>query len=213
MRYLAEHGQAPVIDGEVHFDFDFTDSAPPDDGKTSLGTGTGSGPSVRVTPDQAKALDGARIVGTALSGAAGAVKAALGRLFRGVASRATGALSSTLGRITGNLAKGVDTAHDASKAAGGVGRGGTKLKPDPSAQGPHTTFKRDPQTGKVTGHAGWDAQGNPVKRTDITGAAHGPVKTPHTHEYGPPNVDPASGKSYPGKQVKVRPATPDEIPR
>jgi hypothetical protein len=56
-----------VIDGEVHFDFglDWTDSALPDDGKTSLGTGTGSGPSVRVTPDRAKALDGARIVGTA----------------------------------------------------------------------------------------------------------------------------------------------------
>jgi hypothetical protein len=40
-------------------------------------------------------------VATALSGAAGAVKAALGRLFRGVASRATGALSSAFGRITG----------------------------------------------------------------------------------------------------------------
>jgi hypothetical protein len=92
-----------VIGGEVHFDFDFdfTGSAPPDDGKTSLGTGTGSGTSVRVTPDQAKALDGARIVGTALSGAAGAVKAALGRLFRGVASRASGALSAAFGRITG----------------------------------------------------------------------------------------------------------------
>jgi hypothetical protein len=92
-----------VIDGEVHFDFgfDFTGSAPPDDGKTSLGTGTGSGPSVRVTLDQAKALDGARIVGTALSGAAGAVKAALGRLFRGVASRASGALSAAFGRFAG----------------------------------------------------------------------------------------------------------------
>ncbi len=98
-------------------------------------------------------------------------------------------------------------------AAEGAGRGGTKLKPDSAAQGPHSTFKRDPQTGKVTGHAEWDAAGNPVKRTDVTGSAHGPVKTPHTHEYGPPNVNPATGKSYPGNEVRVRPATPDEIPR
>ncbi|RME55537.1 MAG: hypothetical protein D6790_15930, partial [Caldilineae bacterium] len=104
-------------------------------------------------------------------------------------------------------------AEAATAAAGGAGRGGTKLKPDPAAQGPHTTFKRDPQTGRVTGHAEWDAAGNPVKRTDVTGAAHRPVKTPHTHEYGPPNVNPATGKSYPGNEVRVRPATPDEIPR
>jgi hypothetical protein len=94
-------------------------------------------------------------------------------------------------------------------------RGGssvTKLKPDPSAQAPHSTFKRDPQTGRVTGHAQWDAQGNPVQRTDVTGRAHGPVQTPHTHEYGPPNVNPATGRSYPGNEVGVRPATPDEIP-
>jgi RHS repeat-associated protein len=100
-----------------------------------------------------------------------------------------------------------------TEAAGGAGRGGTKLKPDPGAQGPHSTFKRDPQTGRVTGHAEWDAAGNPVKRTDVTGAAHGPVGTPHTHEYGPPNVNPATGRSYPGNEVRVRPATPEEIPR
>jgi RHS repeat-associated protein len=94
----------------------------------------------------------------------------------------------------------------------GGGRGRNNLKADKTADGPHTTFKRDPQTGKVTGHAEWDAQGNPVKRTDVTGADHGPVKTPHTHEYGPPNVDPKTGTSYPGNEVRVRPATPDEIP-
>jgi hypothetical protein len=44
-------------------------------------------------------------------------------------------------------------------AAEGAGRGGTKLKPDPAAPGPHTTFKRDPQTGRVTSHAEWDAAG------------------------------------------------------
>ncbi|MCR9166582.1 MAG: polymorphic toxin type 24 domain-containing protein [bacterium] len=88
-----------------------------------------------------------------------------------------------------------------------------KLKAHPDAHGPHSTFKRDPATGKVTGHAEWDAAGNPVKRTDVTGRAHGPVKTPHTHEYGAPNVNSRTGKSYPGKEVRVRPATCDEIPK
>jgi hypothetical protein len=111
------------------------------------------------------------------------------------------------------VAKGAKAADNAASAGGGAGRGGTKLKPEPASQGPHTTFKRDPETGKVTSHAEWDALGNPVKRTDVTGSAHGPVKTPHTHEYSPPNVNPATGKSYPGNEIRVRPATPDEIPR
>ena len=74
--------------------------------------------------------------------------------------------------------------------AAGAGRGGAKLKPNPEAQGPHTTFKSDPKEGTVTGHAEWDEMGNPVKRTDVTGSPHGSVGTPHTHEYGPPNVNP-----------------------
>jgi hypothetical protein len=128
-------------------------------------------------------------------------------------------LVGELGAASYEQHQGIGAAYDENAsgyrfaAGGGGGRAANKLRPDPAAQGPHTTFKRDPQTGRVTGHAEWDAAGNPVKRTDVTGAAHGPVKTPHTHEYGPPNVDPASGKSYPGNQVNVRPATPDEIPR
>jgi hypothetical protein len=92
------------VGGESHFDFDFdwTGSAPPDDGKASLGTG--SGPlSLRVTLDQAKALDGARIVATMLSGATGAVKTALGRVTQTLSSRASGALSSAIGRFAGKL--------------------------------------------------------------------------------------------------------------
>lgn len=88
-----------------------------------------------------------------------------------------------------------------------------KLAPDPAAEGPHTTYKTDPATGRVTGHAEWDAAGNPVKRVDATGKAHGGTATPHTHEYGPPTVNPATGQSYPGKETGVRPSTPDEIPR
>jgi len=93
---------------------------------------------------------------------------------------------------------------------GGVGRGGTKLGPDPAAEGPHSTFKTDPQ-GKVTSHAEWKSNPkNPsgydqVKRTDVEGAADynkatgKDVPTPHTHEKGTPGG--------------VRPATPDEVPR
>jgi RHS repeat-associated protein len=88
-----------------------------------------------------------------------------------------------------------------------------KLNPDPSAEGPHTTFKTDPLTGKVTGHAEWDAQGNRVKRVDVTGASHGGVDTPHTHEYGPPNVNPSTGQIYPGNEIITRPATSEETPR
>ncbi len=62
-----------------------------------------------------------------------------------------------------------DLASDCSVAAkSGTGRGGTKLTPNPAADGPHTTFKRDPTTGKVTSHAEWDANGNPVQRVDVT---------------------------------------------
>jgi RHS repeat-associated protein len=189
-----------VIDGEVHFDFDFdfTGNAPPDDGKTSLGTGTGNGPSVRVTPDQAKALDGARIVGTALSGAAGAVKAALGRLFRGVASRASGALSSTLGRLTGKMG----ALSRAEKAAAG-GKPGTYRpdrtlprdkhgRPVPDTDAPHTQLGQ--RTSKRTGETytqarEFDAQGRPVRDVDFTTHGRGDHVKPHQHRY-----DPQTGK-------------------
>jgi RHS repeat-associated protein len=99
-------------------------------------------------------------------------------------------------------------------AAKGAGRGGNKLTPDPAAQGQHTTFKTDPQTGKVTGHAEW--QPNPknpsgfdqAKRVDTqyanphthhNNATGQPVPTPHVHD-----------KAAPGG---VRPARPDELPR
>jgi RHS repeat-associated protein len=93
-----------VVDGEVHydFDFDFDGIASPDDGKASLGTGRGL-VSLRMTVDQIKALDGALIVGMVLSGMAGAAKAALGRLYQGIASRTSGALSSAMGRLVGRL--------------------------------------------------------------------------------------------------------------
>ena len=83
--------------------------------------------------------------------------------------------------------------------------------PEPS--GPHSTFRRDPQTGKVTHYETKQPQTNPqnpnpwetVKRYDGTGKPHFNkstqryVPTPHVHD-----------PSTPGE---VRPATPDEIPR
>ena len=81
------------------------------------------------------------------------------------------------------------------KAAKGT-RGANKLKPDPDAQGAHTTLRRDPQTGQVTHYETWQPQPNPrnpnpwvsEKRFDRTGASHHnkstgqDVPTPHVHD-------------------------------
>jgi len=88
-----------------------------------------------------------------------------------------------------------------------------KLKPDSKAEGDHTTFKRNPQTGKIDKYETWKKQTNPkkpnpwesVKRYDGSGDPHfnkatqQDVDTPHIHD---PNA--------PGE---VRPANPNEIPR
>ena len=86
------------------------------------------------------------------------------------------------------------------------------MQPVSDALGPHTTFKVDPITGKVTNYQTWRWQTNPfdrnpwesVKRVDLQGgpdynkALGDYVDTPHVHE-----------PTAPGG---VRPATPDEIP-
>lgn len=114
---------------------------------------------------------------------------------------------------SGLYTAGVVVAVVASVVVGKAPRG-TKLKPDPAAQGPHSTFKRDPTTGKVMGHAEW--QPNPrspsgfdqAKRVDTqyanphthyNKATGQQVPTPHAHE-----------RSAPGG---VRPARPDELPQ
>ena len=62
-----------------------------------------------------------------------------------------------------------------------------KLKPDPDAKGPHTTFKRDPATGKITNYATYEPNPlNPtgfdeVLRFDGVGHAHGGIPVPHVH--------------------------------
>ena len=85
-----------------------------------------------------------------------------------------------------------------------------KVKPIKDANGPHTTWKTDPQTGQITRHETWNPNPrNPtgwdkVQSTDLKGAPHinkqtgEAIPTPHTQ-----------GKGIPGG---VRPASPSEIP-
>jgi hypothetical protein len=94
-------------------------------------------------------------------------------------------------------------------APGRGGRGANKLKPDPNATGPHSTWKTDAD-GNTIGHAEWKPNArnpsgfDPVKRVDLQGNPHynkatgQDMPTPHVHEKGIPGG--------------VRPARPDEIP-
>jgi RHS repeat-associated protein len=96
--------------------------------------------------------------------------------------------------------------------ASGGGRGKNKLVPDPDAEGAHSVFRTDPQTGEITHYETFEPQTNPqdpnpwqsTKRYDATGGSHfnkvtgQDVPTPHVH-------DPAT----PGG---VRPPNPDEVP-
>jgi hypothetical protein len=83
-------------------------------------------------------------------------------------------------------------------------RGGNNLKPDPNATGDHSTFVRNPATGKVTHYATYKQ--NPMNpsgfdellRFDGIGRAHNGIPTPHMH-----------AKSIPRG---ARPALPWEIP-
>ena len=74
------------------------------------------------------------------------------------------------------------------------GRAKNKLKPDPNATGPHTTYKVDPNTGEITNYVEWEPNPqNPsgfdeAKRYDGTGGSHynkatgTDVDTPHVHD-------------------------------
>jgi Bacterial toxin 24 len=74
-----------------------------------------------------------------------------------------------------------------------------------------TLYKQDPQTGQITNYTTYDADGNAIKRVDLTGRPHGGVPTPHVVEYDT-NVNPNTGQVFVQQQRHVRPATPDEIP-
>jgi hypothetical protein len=96
-----------------------------------------------------------------------------------------------------------------SKPTGGK-RSKNNLKPDSRAEGPHTTFKRSPDTGKVTNYETWKPNPkNPTgfdseKRYDGIGSPH---YDPVTQEYLMPHIH---DKTVPGK---LRAPIPWEIPR
>ncbi len=81
-----------------------------------------------------------------------------------------------------------------------------KLGPDPKANGiPHTRFKTDPMSGKVTGYTEFDANGNPVKRFRGQGKQHGGKEPPFV-------LKPKSGKGA-GSPLKVpHDPSPLELP-
>jgi hypothetical protein len=88
-------------------------------------------------------------------------------------------------------------AEETSAQGGGrrTGRNKNKLEPHPEAAGPHSTFKRDPNTGKVTNYETYQKQTNPKnpspwelqKRYDGAGGGHyipsmGKKVLPHVHD-------------------------------
>jgi RHS repeat-associated protein len=98
-------------------------------------------------------------------------------------------------------------------SGGGGGRSVNKLRPDPTAEGAHSTWKRD-ALGRVSGHAEWQPNArnpsgfNEAKRVDTqyanphvhyNKATGQPVPTPHAH-------DPLTAGG-------VRAARPDELPQ
>ena len=117
-----------------------------------------------------------------------------------------GGLFGAAGGAQSGVGKALPDAPPAPKVGGGgAGRGGTRLKPETAAVGPHSTFKTN-AGGQVTGHAEWtpNAQ-NPsgfdqAKRVDTQYGnphAHSGVSTPHAHD----------------KVEGVRPARSDELPK
>lgn len=89
---------------------------------------------------------------------------------------------------------------------------GTKnpLKPHPDAEGPHSTFRRDPKTGVIQNYQTYQyndiaKQYVPVLRYRGTGGPHGDVDPPFI-------LEPESNKGLGSPRINARPALPEEIP-
>ena len=80
-----------------------------------------------------------------------------------------------------------------------------RLEPDPEAQGPHSTFKKDPVTGETTGYITYDKVGKPTKRYRGKDGKHGGVKPPLV-------IEPERGKKRGAPLRRTRPAFPEEKP-
>jgi hypothetical protein len=161
---------------------------------------------IDIAAGQATAAAGAAItVGTAgLGSEVGVPVAAAGEVLSGVGVAKAAAGAITLFNGANNASKGYNYGDNASG-----GKGSNHLKPDPNAQGDHSTF-RTGSDGKTTNTATYKQNPkNPktgfdeVKRVDVKGGSHKngsgqEVSTPHVHE---------KGQKYP------RPARPDELPK
>jgi hypothetical protein len=93
------------------------------------------------------------------------------------------------------------------------GRANNKLKPDPDAQGSHSSFARD-QNGNIFKYETYErtstSHNNPEKRFD-DGNPDGTPGAPHENKNGVPIPTPhVQGKKIP---EGARPPLPDEIPR
>ena len=81
-----------------------------------------------------------------------------------------------------------------------------KLAPLPEAQGPHTSFKHDSVTGRVTGYEEYDAADDAVKRFRGEGRPHGGQPPPLI-------LEPRPGQGAHAKPKVPRAPRPGEIPR
>ncbi len=81
----------------------------------------------------------------------------------------------------------------------------------PDTAAPNAVLYRQQQDGSYTSYQVYDANGFPVKRVDLTGAAHAGVPTPHVVEFQT-NVNPRTDRAFVKPNKFVRQARPDEIP-
>lgn len=139
-------------------------------------------------------------VGTVLGAIAGGLGGGGFGLAGGPAAAVTAAVGAAEGAAFGAR---VGAALDAGLI---LMRG--RLQPDPNARGPHSTFKRDPQTGKITKYDTFDR--NP-------GSPDFWERIKSFQRSGPPHFDKATGRLVPTPHINeaggARTPLPWEIPQ
>ncbi|MBU2709345.1 hypothetical protein KCM76_25340, partial [Zooshikella marina] len=107
----------------------------------------------------------------------------------------------------------VELASKTATSTGKTGRGKNHLTPDPKAQGPHSTYRRDAND-NVSHHAEWSPNSKNPTGFDQTKRVDTQYSKPHTHTNKSTNdkvpTPHVHDKSTPGG---VRPAKPEELPR
>ncbi|MBW6392701.1 DUF637 domain-containing protein [Billgrantia antri] len=139
---------------------------------------------------------------------AGGLVASLPRLARNVVTSRSGMAGATVPSVeavpsprrVGNLQGG--PLENATQVSGRF-----KLESGP----PNGTVFRADNQGNITSYATYDANGQILKRVDVTGAAHNGIQTPHVLEYGR-NTLPDGSVRVQSPRTNPRPVTPDEVP-